>query len=236
MHDTKSGTEIIDELIGGAFEKEIVSTIYGPSGSGKTNFAICAILKIASQGKKVIFVDTEGGFSVDRMKQIVPNHEELLEKIIFFKPTSFQEQKEAFDKLRAVVDEKVGLIVVDSIAMLYRLELGKSDDVYNVNRALGQQISYLTEIARKQKIPVLVTNQVYSNFEIKNKVNMVGGDILKYGSKCLIELTLDEVTRKRRAILRKHRSLPEGKAIQYKIEQKGVVRDDARFDPNEYKY
>ncbi len=226
MHDTKSGTEIIDELIGGSFENSIVTTIYGPSGSGKTNFVICAILKVASQGKKVIFVDTEGGFSVERMSQISNDYKELLNNIIFFKPTSFQEQKEAFDKLREVVDEKVGLIVVDSIAMLYRLEMGKTDDIYNVNRELGQQISYLTEIARKKDIPVIVTNQVYANFDDKTKVNMVGGDILKYGSKCLIELHLNEVTRRRKAVLRKHRFFPEGKEINFKIEEKGVVKDE----------
>ena len=108
--------------------------------------------------------------------------------------------------------------------MLYRLEIGKSDDIYNINRELGQQISYLTEIARKKNIPVLLTNQVYSNFDDKTRLNMVGGDILKYGSKCLIELTLDEVTRKRKAVLKKHRFLPENIEMEFKIEEKGVFQ------------
>jgi hypothetical protein len=43
----------------------------------------------------------------------------------------------------------------------------------------------MTEIARKKKIPVLISNQVYADFEDKDKVNLVGGDLLKYGSKCL---------------------------------------------------
>ena len=43
-------------------------------------------------------------------------------------------------------------------------------------------------ITRKNKIPVIVTNQVYSSFDDKDKVNMVGGDILKYSSKTLVEL------------------------------------------------
>ena len=51
--------------------------------------------------------------------------------------------------------------------MLYRLELGKSDDVYEVNRELGKQLCCLAEIARKKKILVLITNQVYSNFDEK---------------------------------------------------------------------
>lgn len=45
--------------------------IAGPPGCGKTNFVILASCSQAKKGKKVIFVDTEGGFSVERVKQIV---------------------------------------------------------------------------------------------------------------------------------------------------------------------
>ena len=106
--------------------------------------------------------------------------------------------------------------------MLYRLELGKSEDVYEVNRELGKQLSYLAEIARKKFIPVLVTNQVYSDFEEKDKVNIVGGDLLKYSSKCLIELQLTP-SGNRRAILRKHRSIMAEKEIIFKIVQGGII-------------
>tara|TARA_Y100000034_G_C6889509_1_gene408954 strand:+ start:974 stop:1654 length:681 start_codon:yes stop_codon:yes gene_type:complete len=219
-----SGSEVLDSILDGGLEKDVVTTIYGPSGSGKTNFCITAITNIAKTGKKVLFLDTEGGFSVERMKQISEEYTDFFQNIIFFKPTSFSEQKDAFEKLKEIVDEKVGLIVIDSIAMLYRLELGKSDDIYNVNRELGQQIAYLTEISRKKDIPVLITNQVYSNFDDKTRLNMVGGDILKYGSKCLIELTLNEVTRKRKAVLKKHRYLPEDIESEFEIKEKGVFR------------
>ncbi len=219
-----SGSEVLDFILGGGLEKDVVTTIYGPSGSGKTNLCIVAIANVAKDDKKVLFLDTEGGFSVERIKQIDDNYENILKNVIFFKPTSFSEQKDAFEKLKEIVDEKIGLIVIDSIAMLYRLEIGKSDDIYNINRELGQQISYLTEIARKKNIPVLLTNQVYSNFDDKTRLNMVGGDILKYGSKCLIELTLDEVTRKRKAVLKKHRFLPENIEMEFKIEEKGVFQ------------
>ena len=114
------------------------------------------------------------------------------------------------------------MIVVDTIAMLYRLELGKSEDIQGVNRELGRQISYLTEIARKKNIPVLVTNQVYSDFDDKDKVNIVGGDILKYGSKCLIELQITPNSN-RRAILRKHRSIRAEKEIIFKIVEGGII-------------
>ena len=50
----------------------------------------------------------------------------------------------------------------------------------------------------------------------------VGGDLLKYGSKCLIELQITP-SRNRRAILRKHRSLKEEREITFKIVEGGIL-------------
>ena len=140
--------------------------------------------------------------------------------MIFFKPTTFKEQKKVFDNLYKLVDDSVGLVVVDSIAMLYRLALGMAKEVCEVNAALGKQIATLTKIARKWQIPVVMTNQVYADFENKERVKMVGGDLLKYGSKCLIELKVGGEGRK--AVLRKHRSLKEGKEINFEIVNEGI--------------
>ncbi|MCH7974878.1 MAG: hypothetical protein IH949_13540, partial [Bacteroidetes bacterium] len=118
---------------------------------------------------------------------------EVLGKIIFFNPVNFTEQKDIFENLRDTVNEHIGMVIVDSISMLYRLELGRSEEVYEVNSALGRQIAYLVEIARRKKIPVLITNQVYADFDNRDHVKMVGGDLLKYGSKCLLELQITSV-------------------------------------------
>jgi len=217
-----SGTDVVDSLLEGGYENDVVTTIYGPAGSGKTNLVLIASIEMAKKGKKVIYIDTEGGFSVERLKQLTSNSKNVMENILFLKPTKFSEQKKAFEKLKTVVNKReIGLIIVDTIAMLYRLELGKNEDVYETNRALGKQIAYLTEIARKKNIPILVTNQVYSNFDERNKIKMVGGDIMKYGSKCLIELQITP-NNKRRAILKKHRSLPEDKDVMFEIIEKGL--------------
>ena len=216
------GTEVIETLLDGGYETDIVTTIYGPAGSGKTNLVLIAAVNIAKQGKKVIYIDTEGGFSVARLNQLTSSSKKVLSNILFLKPTKFSEQKKSFEKLKDVVNNKeIGLVIVDTIAMLYRLELGKSEDIYEVNRELGKQIAYLTEIARKKNIPVLVTNQVYSNFDERNKIKMVGGDIIKYGSKCLIELQITP-NNKRRVILKKHRSMPEEKEATFEIKEKGL--------------
>jgi len=227
-HENKipTGSKILDAMLEGGYEKDAITTIYGPAGAGKTVLCLLAAMTMSRSGKKVIYVDTEGGFSVERLKQISESikhdYKKILDNIIFLKPTVFEEQKKSFEKLKELVNDKIGLIIVDTIAMLYRIEMGKSEEVQGVNRELASQISYLTEIARKKNIPILITNQVYADFEEKGKVNIVGGDILKYGSKCLIELQITP-NGNRRLILRKHRSIKPEQEFIYTIVEGGIL-------------
>jgi DNA repair protein RadB len=236
MEKISAGDFELNKFLHGGYEKDIISTLYGPGGSGKTNICLLAAVSRASKGEKVIFIDTEGGFSSERVSQLVNKNKELLEKtlqnIFILKPTSFKEQEQAFETLlKQIKTGNVSLIVIDSIAMLYRLELGdaiksqESEQIQAVNRKLANQLRILNEIARKQNIPVIVTNQVYSIFsrdenEAKEKqVSMVGGDLLKYWSKCIIELKNQGGRRK--LILKKHRSLPE-KELAFEIIDLGI--------------
>ena len=176
---------------------------------------------MTKQGHKVLYVDTEGGFSVERFKQIAgADHEDCMKRILFLKPTTFEEQKICLEELKKKLTSEIKLIIVDSIAMLYRLELGR-EDVFETNRELGRQLSYLTIIARQMNIPVLLTNQVYSNLE--NGIRMVGGDIMVYSSKCLIELQKG-TSGIRVGILRKHRSRKENKEVKFLITSDGTNR------------
>ncbi|PIN81783.1 DNA repair and recombination protein RadB [Candidatus Woesearchaeota archaeon CG10_big_fil_rev_8_21_14_0_10_32_9] len=213
-----TGTSSMDWLLEGGYENGVITTIYGPPGCGKTN--LCLICLTHNFEKKIIYIDTEGSFSVSRIKQLTDNYEEILNNVIVLTPTDFAEQKKVFDKLKNILSSKIGLIIVDSIAMLYRLEIGITKDGQKVNRELGVQLVHLIQIARKLNIPVILTNQVYSDFEDKTKVNMVGGDVLRYASKCLIEL--QKTSKGKKAILRKHRSLPEGKEVFFKIVDEGL--------------
>jgi len=219
------------------YEKDVITMIAGPPGCGKTNFCILASCSQAKQGNKVIFIDTEGGFSVERVKQIVgEDSEKVLKNIFLLEPTNFNEQKKCFDNLlKKIKKEYVNLIVVDGMAMLYRLESKdaikskKEEKVKEVNNEIAKQMRALAEIARKQKIPVLITNQVYGSFlseddwrkGVEREMNIVGGDLFKYWSKCIIELKYNKG--KRKAVLLKHRSLPE-KEMSFEIRNKGVFR------------
>jgi DNA repair protein RadB len=219
-----SGSVVFDELLAGGYERNVLTTIYGPAGSGKTNASLLAIAGVLRSGGRVLYIDTEGSFSVDRMQQLLPTFDAMSPQILFLRPYTFDEQKQAILKIRETIErapKEFSLVVIDSIAMLYRLEVGKTLDVAFVNRELGIQLGILTELAGRYEIPVLITNQVYADFERKDLVKMVGGDLLKYSSKCLIELK-KAAGGIRVALLVKHRSLPEGREVAYRIIQTGV--------------
>lgn len=232
-----AGSFDLNRWLFGGYESGVITMIAGPPSSGKTNFVILAGCSLAKKGKRVIFIDTEGGFSPERVKQIVgESYEEILGNLLILNPTGFEEQKKFFEKLLATVKkEHAGLIIVDGMAMLYRLELGDArksgsdEKVQEVNREVAKQMRILAEIARKQEIPIIITNQVYSDFvteEDRKKgvlpgVNIVGGDLFKYWSKTIIELQNDKG--KRKAILLKHRSMPK-KELSFEIRNKGIFK------------
>jgi len=237
MSKISTGSFDLNKWLFGGYEEDIITMIAGSPGTGKTNFVILAACSQAKKENKVLFVDTEGGFSVERVKQIVgEDYEKYLENIILAEPVNFDEQKKLFLKiLETIKKEQIKLIVIDGMAMLYRLELGdavksKEDEkIRSVNREVSNQMRILAEIARKKKIPVIITNQVYSSFlteeewkkGIERETNIVGGDLFKYWSKCIIELKNEK--NKRKAILLKHRSLPF-KEMAFEIKNEGIFK------------
>ncbi|MFH0831328.1 MAG: DNA repair and recombination protein RadB [archaeon] len=233
-----AGSYDLNKWLHGGYERDIITTIYGPAGSGKTNFCMLVAVSQAKKGSRVIFIDTEGGFSTERLKQIAREKaEEVMTKILLLKPTSFNEQQKSFNTLLNELKgrNEIGVIIVDSMTMLYRLELAeaaKSNNkrqVQEINSKLANQMRTLAEIARKDNIPIIVTNQVYSEFlseeELRlgkeKKVAMVGGDILKYWSKCIIEL--QNLEGRKKAILVKHRSLPQ-QELTFNIINTGILK------------
>jgi len=229
-----AGSFDLNKFLFGGYEKDIITTIFGPAGSGKTNLCIIVAVSQAKKQSKVIYIDTEGGFSVERFRQVAGgDYKQALENVLLLKPVNFSEQEQAFDKLlRELKSNKIGLIIVDGMTMLYRLELAEArkegiEQIQKINSKLARQMRTLAEIARKKEIPVIITNQVYSEFQREEdfrggkekEFRQVGGDILKYWSKCIIEIQNNNG--KRKMILRKHRSLKE-KELNFEIIDKGI--------------
>ncbi len=220
----RTGSDVFNDFLNGGYEAEVITTIYGGAGSGKTNLALLAALSAANSGT-VIYIDTEGGFSPERAMQLGGKRgRELLENIIILKPTTFEGQKQKFDQLESLAKkEKAKLVVVDSISMLYRLALG-SEEAYETNKEMARQLGILRKLSHDLKIPIILTNQVYADFDKPGDIKMVGGDLMKYFSKCIIKLKV-VASSIRGAELVKHRSLPN-KSLFFEIAGDGVYQTE----------
>ncbi|MCK4927913.1 MAG: DNA repair protein RadB, partial [Candidatus Aenigmarchaeota archaeon] len=80
-------SETINEFFAGGLEPGVITNIYGEAGAAKTSFALEAAKSCITKGKKVIFVDTEGGFSVERCCQM--NEKEKLNMVQLIEPKTF---------------------------------------------------------------------------------------------------------------------------------------------------
>ena len=224
-HKIQSNSSL-DAMLGGGFEKGTITQIFGPPSSGKTNIALALTVNVAKTNKKVIYMDTEGGISIDRIKQISgPDFSNVANNIIVFEPTSFQEQNDMLKSIDVWLRKKHGdvdLIVVDSAVALYRVDDMKSS---RLNKELGKQMGLLSKIARQYDIAVIVTNQIYSAIddEGNSDVKAVGGTILQYWSKVIIQLERGDEVSQRIATLKRHRSIPEGKQAMFSITSRGIV-------------
>ena len=101
-YETKisAGSYDLNKWLFGGYDKGIITTIYGTAGSGKTNFCMLALASVCKKGKKIVFIDTEGGFSLERLKQLLgEQYKDYLENILILKPTNFSEQELAFKSL-----------------------------------------------------------------------------------------------------------------------------------------
>ncbi len=203
-----------DTLLGGGLQSRCITHIYGSPGSGKTNIALMATANAVKNGK-VIYIDSEGSFSVERLRQISGEKiDEVLKNLMLIEPVEFDEQNVAIKKLNEIVPKSnASLVIVDSIAVFYRLEEDK--DI----RGLGRQLSQLLRIARRYDIPVLITNQVYTDIDT-GRIVPVGGDVVRYWAKIIIELK--KIENFRIAILKKHKFLPENLKLEFRITDNGI--------------
>jgi len=177
-------------------------------------------VECVKSGKKVIYIDTEA-ISPQRFRQIAgENAKEIAREIIIFEPTSFEEQYAAVKEIEKLISDRIGLIIVDSATAFYRFELDQDDSSIRSRRELSNQIGFLHGIARKYKLAVVITNQVYSDVAT-GTLKPIGGSGIEHISKTIIQLEkTGEGTR--RAKLWKHRSLPEGRSRDFRITNEGL--------------
>ncbi|WP_292490336.1 DNA repair and recombination protein RadB [Methanoculleus sp. 10] len=215
-----TGSRPLDDLLGGGLERRTITQIYGEPASGKSTLCLLAAVASLRAGNAVVYIDTEG-FSVERFTQVAGGHAaEFADRLYLFEPIDFAQQGAMIADTEGLLRKKDGapvdLLVMDSATALYRTELDLGREAV---RKLSHHTIKLLGLAKKYDIPVLITNQIYVDVE-RDRVSGLGGTALEHISKAIVRLEKRDSVR--RAMLRKHRSRPEGLSFDFVITEDGI--------------
>ena len=144
--------------------------------------------------------------------------------MIITSPTTFQDQSTTIDSLSKVLTDKFGLIIVDTVTSLYRIELGDTEETYIANRELNRQLAVLTQIAKTRKVAVLIISQVRSILSGKTfETKPVATRVLNYWSDIILNMQLTSQTRVIKVLRESHPRINGTGTIHVKVDKVGII-------------
>ena len=225
-----TGCKSLDNLLDGGIEVGVITQVYGPPGSGKTQLChtLCTML---SPDYSAIYIDTEGSFRPERIKEIANarglNSKQILQRILVTKALDIKELESRIEAACSKIgsDNKIKLLIVDSIIYHYRAEYSGRSKLPGKIQRLNKSMHALLKIASSKTIAVVVTNhQMQSSVDgFDNRVVPLGGNVMSYATKYRIHVD----GRSRRANLEVSPSHPQSDTY-FAIEDRGFsdVADD----------
>ncbi len=201
--------------------------LYGGAGSGKTSFCLYNAFLLAQRGYKTLYLDTEGHYTVNRLKQISSDNFEKISSLILFSiPKNFTEQNTTIDNLSNFITRDVKLIVVDSIISHYRSELAQKKQGIKLNKQLNQQVAQLKDISMKKNIMIIVVNQIRADMNSPNNQGLpLSKKIFDYWSDIDLQFLIHPENKVIRiSFLNKHPIKSKiGSKSKFKIINEGIV-------------
>ncbi|MFO8050464.1 MAG: DNA repair and recombination protein RadB [Thermoplasmatota archaeon] len=224
MNRVPTGCGSLDRILGGGVESSAITQLYGEGGSGKTNICLQVARNVVMGGQKVIYIDTEG-VSMERFQQICGGEKEynsISREVLFFQPMNSDQLNDSISSTvkLASKDLHIGLVILDSATVFYRMNFGAKRDEDN-RRDIGNVILELMNISRKQDIPTMITSQVYSSMGPQD-VRPLGGHSMAHNCKVIMRIEKLGEGGFRKATMIKHRSMPTGEPVYFKLTCEGV--------------
>jgi len=232
MQKLTTGVKTLDELIGGGYERGIITEIIGGFGSGKTQ--LCFMASVLAQlpedqgglDAKTLFFDTEETFMPERIIEIAegqgldPN--ETMRNITVVQVFNTEHLKVLIQNISEELQTgNYGVLVVDSMIGHFRSEFFGRGTLANRQQILAGILGDILRTAKSFNLVTLLTNQVIANVTgYGPKENPAGGNIMAHAGTIRLKLRTGR-TNIRIAQLIDSSWLPPGEAP-FKITEKGV--------------
>ena len=234
-----TGSKNLDNLLGGkGVETKSITEAYGAFGSGKSQLGFSLAVRtqlpvdLGGAGGKSVFVDTEGTFRPERIKQIAIgmglNPESVLKNILVARAFNSDHQILLLDKVTEMIKngESIKLIVIDSLTAHFRAEFSGRGQLADRQQKLNKYLHNLMKLAEQHNLAIYVTNQVMSNpgMLFGDPTTAIGGNIVGHASTYRIYLRRGKKGC-RVAKLIDSPNLPENETMFF-LSQKGVSDEE----------
>ncbi|EPB76201.1 hypothetical protein ANCCEY_04679 [Ancylostoma ceylanicum] len=158
-----SGCPALDDLIGGGFLPGCVAEISGEAGCGKSQICMQFAAVTIANGHKVVCVETERGFSVKRVRQILEHHTDdvdvAMQRLLMSSPSTLEQLVHVLSKLETSAEPlaDTSVLIVDAVATFFRGCSSKEDF-----KKWRDVLSIVGNIAVHHNIAVICVNHVTS--------------------------------------------------------------------------
>ncbi|MFX0061985.1 MAG: DNA repair and recombination protein RadA [Candidatus Hermodarchaeota archaeon] len=241
IHRISTGSQSLDELFGSGIETGSITELYGEYRTGKTQLVlqlcVTAQLPVSEGGLqedgedvKSIYVDTEGTFRPERILSICERYSEFLEpeKVLknIYVARAFNSDHQmvlAEKALQMAQQEKVGLLVVDSLIAHFRAEYIGRGTLASRQQKLNSHIHTLLRAGEVGNMAVVVTNQVHAKPDVffGDATKPVGGHIIAHAAHTRVYLRKSKGNR-RVARIADSPLLPESETV-FTITEQGIL-------------
>jgi DNA repair protein RadA len=229
-----TGSNALDQLLGGGLETQAITEFYGEYGCGKSQFChqLCVNVQLPKEKGGLdgvaLYIDTENTFRTERIVQMAQHLEldpgEVAKRIIYAEAYTSDHQTFLLENADEIVKENdVRLIVVDSLTSHFRSEYLGREMLAPRQQKLNKHMHRLIRLARAFNAVAVVTNQVMAKPDVffGNAVHPIGGHIVAHTSQTRVYLRKSARGRVRIARLVSSPYLPEGEVV-LRITENGI--------------
>ncbi|MFB6144240.1 MAG: DNA repair and recombination protein RadA [Candidatus Nanohaloarchaea archaeon] len=234
MERITTGSDQMDEILGGGVETQAITEFYGEYGSAKTQIShqlAVNVQKPRGEGgldRSVVFIDTEDTFIPERIEQMAEAQEmdveEVLDNIHVARAFNSDHQMLLADEAQDICQEEdVGLIIVDSLTAQFRADYVGRGELAKRQQKLNRHMNTLLRLANSHNAAVVVTNQVMANPDqmFGDPTSAIGGHIVAHNSAVRVYLRKGKKD-KRVARLVDSPYMPEAEAV-FKVKDEGII-------------
>lgn len=220
-----TGSQALDNLLGGGLETQAITELFGPFGSGKTQIIHQLLVNVTMPEERkglngeAILIDTENTFRPERIEQMALalnlDPKDVLKKIHVARAYNSSHQMLLVEKaFETAKEHPIRLIAVDSLTAHFRVEYTGRGALAERQQMLNRHMHDLLRFADIYNAVVAVTNQVSARPDIffGDPNQPIGGNIVGHTATFRISLRRSKGD-KRIARLIDSPSLPEGEVV-----------------------